>query len=76
MERTPKAAATSAFRSRLLSWLSEAGIIGEAEQAESALLSAELGSWDERQRANNSWKIERPPSSPGRSDTSSCLDMT
>ncbi len=58
MEKTPKASATSAFRDQLLSWLTAAGLEGEAEAEEWSLLTSGLGSWQERQAVDASWKVE------------------
>jgi hypothetical protein len=58
MERTPEASATSAFRERLLGWLSGAGLVDEAEAQEWSLLTAGLGSWEKRQAIDASWKVE------------------
>jgi hypothetical protein len=58
MERTPGVPATSAFRDRLLHWLSEAGLVAEAEPEEWSALSAVLGSWKQGQVVTASWKVE------------------
>jgi len=58
VERTPQAPATSAFRERLLSWLNAAGLVDEAEPNEWSMLTADLGSWQDRQVIDASWKVE------------------